>query len=292
MRFVIEGEPIGKARPRFMQRGGHVITYDPQQETKAWIKFELEQQLKKALDSNDKSIVMQASNLTRGKAYIVQMTFYIKVPESWPESRRNEALWGIEPCICKPDLDNMEKFYLDCCSNSLFPDDKQVFLLTSTKKYANKPKIVIDIMSKIPMSINDKAKGILNIFGPEQLMMLIENVWELFKLYDVDEEDDWVVKKVGEEDAREVRLARTAYILSLVASNHSKAFDKIQRKYPDFWKDAERIEREVSAARKGDFSNVLEERDEKSKRDVPKETNDRIGSAAIGASKPTEFQTV
>lgn len=287
MRFEIDSEPIAKARPRFMNRGGHVITYDPQAESKAWVKFSLQQQLQRALDSPDKERQMEASNLTLGKAFMVKMWFYIKIPKSDSEADRNSKLWGLEECTVKPDLDNLEKFYLDCCSNAIFADDKNVFLLKSTKKYANKPKIVIDIMSKKPISVNEKAKGILQIFGPERLMQFIKDSWELYELYDVDEEDDWVAERVGEEDVRGVRLARTAYLLSLVAANHAKAFEKIQRKYPDFWKDAERIEREVSAARKGVFSNVLEEEDEKSKCDVSEEVNDRTLASATRDTEST-----
>ena len=290
MRFVLDGEPIPKARPRFMKRGHHVITYDPQQEVKTWIKFELEQQLKKALDSDDKKEQMEAAEITRGRDYIVRMKFYLSVPKSNSEAERNAKLWGLEECICKPDLDNLEKFYLDCCSNALFPDDKQVFLLMSTKKYANKPKTVIEIMSKKNLSVNEKARGILQIFGPERLMSLVNDIWELFELYDVDEEDDWVANKVGEENVREVRLARTAYLLSLVAANHGKAFEKIQKKFPDFWKDAERIAREVEAARKGDLGDVLEKKDSQSPRDVLEETSNGNMQTSSGDPESPQYE--
>ncbi len=262
MRFQIDSDPIAKARPRFSYRGGHTSTYDPQKAEKEAVKLELMSQFKNALNSCDKQYQMQASSLSRGVAFKVKMCFHIKVPNSLSEPERNSKLWGLEECIVKPDLDNLEKFYLDCCSNILFADDKQVFSLSSTKKYSVKPRVVIDIMPKDESPINSQVHGILKIFGPERLISFINDMWELFELYDVDEDNDFVSNEVGEENCREVRLARTAYLLSLVASNHSKALEKIQKKFPDFWKQAEKIEREVSSFQEKILENALKVKNE------------------------------
>jgi Holliday junction resolvase RusA-like endonuclease len=267
MRFIIEGVPISKARPRFARRGNFVTTYDPQHNEKMIFRDKLSLALQEAFNSENKQIVMEASNLASGEFFEMRVSFHLPIPKSATQAKRNALLWGFEEHATKPDVDNLGKWLLDCCNGIFFRDDMHIYLLKCTKRYANKPRTIIDIMSKKNFAINDKARGILEIFGPEQLIKFAEDVSELYTLYDVDEKDDWVAKEVGEENTREVRLARTAYLLSMISDTHGKLLDKINRKFPGFWKDAERIAQEVS--------NVLEKEKSQSTSDVHKASDDR-----------------
>lgn len=266
MRFILEGPPIPKLRHRtdFRRR----IHYDVQKEVKEWVKFSLLGKLREALNSMEKDKVMEASNLTRSGCFRVKLAFYIPVPQSWPESRRNLALWGLEECTSKPDFDNLEKFVLDCCNGVLIPDDRMIVSACTFKAWGLKPRTVIEIMGKKPTTVNDKARGILQIFGPEKLMEFISDVWELFQLYDVDENDDWLEAAVGDDNVREVRLARTAIILSNIAERHAKSFDKIARRFPHLAKDAEKVAKQMEALNKGEVDHVLDKEKEESGSEV------------------------
>lgn len=253
MRFIIEGDPIPKMRPRFMRRGPHVITFDPQEKVKQRVRAELEEQFKSSINAQNKQIVIEASNLVSAATFDCTMSFYLPMPDSWSEAKKNEKLWRIEECNCKPDLDNLEKFYLDCMNGVIFEDDKQIVTLQSRKRYSRHPKTIIDIMPRKDLSISEQSKGILQVFGPHELMEFITDVWDLFELYDVDEEDDVELDRQHGGSFREVRLARTAITLSKVADKHAKAFKKINSRYPDFWKECHCIAASMEEA------NVLEE---------------------------------
>lgn len=273
MRFTIEAMPVSKSRPRVFQRGRKSYTYDPKYAEKMWTKGELLRQFRQAMENEDKSIQMEASNLACGKEFKVDMYFHLPPAKSDTESQKNAKLWGLVPCDVNLDVDNLAKFYLDCCNQVVFTDDRYISLLEITKMWAKKPKIVIDIMATKKVSVNDKVIGILELFGPDRLMEFLTVVQELFALYDVDEAEDWVASKVGEENAREVRLARTAYLLSIIADMHGKYFQKIQRRFPNFYKDAEKIERQVALAREGKFD-VLETERQESARTLLKAPNE------------------
>lgn len=245
MRFVLKEDPIPKARPRYFLAQGKINLYDPRKQDKERVQEKLLLMLKQAISSENIRIAQEAAKLVQCDVFHVRLIFCLPMPKNWTDGRKNAVLWGLEECSCKPDIDNLEKFYLDCFSGIFFSDDRQVCSMTSKKKFSQKGEIVIEIMGKKKTSLPDEAEGILQIFGPDRLFQLLRQVWELFELYDVDEADDWVVEKIGDRDARGVRLARTAYVLSVLASHHGKYFDKIQKKYPDFWREAEKIAQEM-----------------------------------------------
>lgn len=120
------------------------------------------------------------------------------------------------------------------------PDDKCIVKLTSQKSYSQDPKTVMEIMPKKSNTLQDDIQRILGIYGPNQLNSLIEDAYELFQLYDVDEKDDWVEQFVGSENLREVRLARTAYLLSRIADHHADLLKKVSRGSKGFWLKAEK----------------------------------------------------
>ena len=161
------------------------------------------------------------------------------IPKSLSEAKKNAKLWGLIKHTAKPDLDNLEKFYLDCLTGIIFSDDSQVVQLSSKKLYSNHPRTEIYIMSyKKPLG--EEVNGILEIFGPDQLLEFLKIGWELYDLYGRDEDGDWVEEIVG-DDVDHVRLARTAYLLSALAEKTHKPFSKIHRQHPDFYLKAERL---------------------------------------------------
>lgn len=89
--------------------------------------------------------------------------------------------------------------------------------------------------------LNAEMEVILGIYRCEQFTSLLEDIFELVMLYNVDETNDWVKDVVGEIDTRDVRLARTAYLISRLADNHHRLLRKVHQLAPGFWKRAEQV---------------------------------------------------
>src|SRR5215475_13166437 len=68
----------------------------------------------------------------------------------------------------------------------------------------------------------------------------IRDIMPLFELYDVDEEDDWVRDKVGEENLRNVRLIRTVYLVSRIAEFHAGTLCSIKMNFKNLYLRMER----------------------------------------------------
>lgn len=88
---------------------------------------------------------------------------------------------------------------------------------------------------------NDEMSKILGIYRCDRFIELIEDIYEIVRLYNVDEVEDWVADTVGWEDVRNVRLARTAYLLSKLADRHHRWLRSVNRAAPGFWKRAEKF---------------------------------------------------
>lgn len=246
MRFTISGVPVAKARPRFSTRGGFPRAYDIQTKEKNAVIAEVKDIVRQALDSENKPTAIEASNLASAEFYDVTLVFHQPVPKSCTIAERNAKLWGLEKCTTKPDLDNMQKFYLDCFNEQLYEDDRFVIKMQTAKSYTRNPRIEVNIMPG-SNNLGECVNGILRIFGPDQLTDLLRTTWELYDLYGRDEEGDWVEDAVGIENVDEVRLSRTAYILSSLADQNAKLFDKINKRYPGFYKLAEKLAEQQKA---------------------------------------------
>lgn len=83
----------------------------------------------------------------------------------------------------------------------------------------------------------------LDTWTIQELGKLMGCVKPLFELYDCDEEDDWVLQQVGEENYMNVRLIRTVYLLSRLSEWFGGVFSLTKSRHPKLW---ERIEKEAS----------------------------------------------
>lgn len=90
-------------------------------------------------------------------------------------------------------------------------------------------------------TIEDEINEFLEIWDYRQISSFLGHIIPLLELYDVSEEDDWVKDSVGEEDERNVRLIRTVYLVSKIASFHTGKLASVNVKFKDLW---ERMEKE------------------------------------------------
>ncbi|WP_289020384.1 RusA family crossover junction endodeoxyribonuclease [Desulfobacter postgatei] len=135
--ITIPGKPIAKMRPRFAKRGKFMQAYNAQEtEEGKFIAQVLHQ-----IGTGYKPI---------GGPVHVDFRFFMPRPKGHYGTGKNAGKikqsapkWHTK----KPDIDNLEKFVLDCLNEIVFNDDAQIISTTAGKEYAETPKTVIKIAS-------------------------------------------------------------------------------------------------------------------------------------------------
>lgn len=129
MKFIVEGEPIGKQRPRYAY--GHMYT---PKKTKDYER--------KILEAYNKT----GFEMINGYISVDVYAFY-KIPKSVTKKQKEQMIKGEILPVVKPDLDNVIKCVLDALNGIAFKDDKDVITVTGIKKYSENPRIVVYINS-------------------------------------------------------------------------------------------------------------------------------------------------
>lgn len=73
-----------------------------------------------------------------------------------------------------------------------------------------------------------------------QISEFFRYIQPLLELYDITDDKDWVAEQVGEDDATNVRLIRTVYIMSRMCEEFAGRFVTINCKFKDLWKRLEK----------------------------------------------------
>ena len=128
MHIIVEGPPVGKARPR-LGRNGNV--YTPQ-----------------ATASAEREIAalarLEAKEPLVGPLRL-KVSAYYPIPESWPKKRKGEAVADVVRPTVKPDLDNVVKLVMDALKNIAWRDDAQVVEIHADRWYAANPGVEIEV---------------------------------------------------------------------------------------------------------------------------------------------------
>ena len=74
----------------------------------------------------------------------VHMIFYIPVPKTWKEYKKNEMHMKLHQQ--KPDIDNLVKAVFD----SIFTEDKYIADFRATKRWVNQPEGYIEFLIELP----------------------------------------------------------------------------------------------------------------------------------------------
>ncbi len=91
-------------------------------------------------------------------------------------------------------------------------------------------------------TMEQEINDFLESWDFRQQVAFLRDIIPLFELYDVEDEDDWVEKKVGgdEENVRTVRLIRTVYLVSRIAEFHAGKLCSINVNFKNLWKRMEK----------------------------------------------------
>lgn len=130
--FTVPGQPFGKQRPKFSQRGNKVITYTPDKTV-----------------NYERLIQIMASNTAKGYKFeegvslgIFIMAYY-NIPKS--TSKKNKELMLNSKILPnkKPDWDNIGKIICDSLNNILYYDDKDIVEAYVQKRYSEIPRVEV-----------------------------------------------------------------------------------------------------------------------------------------------------
>ncbi len=132
MKFSIEGEPVGKARPRVYHTNGVTRAVTPEK-TK-----EYERQAKIAYWGEYGHRMLYLT-----EPLSVEIIAEYNIPQSASKKKRAAMLAGEICPTKKPDIDNVVKSILDALNGVAYSDDKQVVRLTAVKRYAEAPKTTV-----------------------------------------------------------------------------------------------------------------------------------------------------
>lgn len=122
MEFIVEGDPQGKARPRFSRKSGTV--YTPAKTAK------YEKEIRQ-------SFLAAGGKLIPDGSYVaVTVDAYFKIPKSYIKRKRLACEQSIKRPDKKPDIDNILKVVLDALNKVAYEDDKQVIEVICRKWYS------------------------------------------------------------------------------------------------------------------------------------------------------------
>lgn len=121
MQIFIDMEPVPKARARVTTSG---YAYTPQRTANA--EAFIRTWVKQSREHFGKDIPLS-----------VEIEFYLRRPKSCPKNRKLPTV--------KPDTDNLVKCVCDACNGVLWDDDCQICDLKSSKRYREKPGILLTV---------------------------------------------------------------------------------------------------------------------------------------------------
>ena len=133
----IPGEPQGKARPRATMVGGHARVYTPSKTANY-------ENLVRMAYAEQNPGALPSSGPIR-----ITIRFLFAPPKAayWPKnSKHNGELkegWEGKRHVSKPDIDNLVKSVLDGLNGIAFKDDSQIWRVTASKSYSEKPHVTV-----------------------------------------------------------------------------------------------------------------------------------------------------
>lgn len=131
VKFTIDGEPVGKARPRMNTSTGKAYTPDKTRMYEDYIKLLYRSQIKHYFE---------------GYVRVSIKAFY-GVAKSDSKKKKEDKLSNILRPSKKPDIDNIVKLIADGLNDIAYKDDTQIVEMQAMKFYSDKPRVEVTIES-------------------------------------------------------------------------------------------------------------------------------------------------
>lgn len=131
IRVELIGAPVAKGRPRFVRATGHA--YQPEKTRR----FET--------DLRYAAAEAMAGRQPLDCAVDLKVNVFLPIPDSWSGKKKREAAAGALLPTKKPDCSNFQKAAEDALNMIVFRDDAQIVSATVTKRYSERPRLVIEV---------------------------------------------------------------------------------------------------------------------------------------------------
>lgn len=128
VKIVIDLPPQSKGRPRFT-KSGHAYTPQKTRDYEMAVSTFARNAIKSPLNGEIQLII----------------NYYMPIPKSWRESKKQLADDGAIRPTTKPDIDNLTKAVLDSLNGIAYFDDKQIVDLHCRKFYSDNPRTEIQV---------------------------------------------------------------------------------------------------------------------------------------------------
>jgi Holliday junction resolvase RusA-like endonuclease len=189
MKIIIPDTPISKNRHKCgCTRDRRPFVYDPQIKAEMNdIRDYISRSFLEAIESKNQQIALEASEIASAQYFDVSLVFIFSPPLSLTVGLRNALLWGFHQYNQKPDLDNLEKFYLDCATGSVWDDDCKIVSLNSKKIYGENARTEMTVMAKKDFTMGDMHMKVLSLFSPSEMLQLLKDA------HCLSEQKDWPI---------------------------------------------------------------------------------------------------
>lgn len=128
-KLTIPGEPVAKARPRFVN--GHTFTPAKTKNYEVLVK---------------ELFCTQYGNVTPlNEPISAAVAAYFSIPQSWSKKKKQQALNDEIRPTNKMDCDNIAKAVLDALNGLAYHDDGSVVCLLVIKRYSDRPRVEVTI---------------------------------------------------------------------------------------------------------------------------------------------------
>lgn len=142
LRFVVEGDPVGKQRPRFSGAGAGIRTYTPQK-TKDYERLVQDNYY---LQIGKKGV----GYFEPQEPVFMLIDAVFRIPKGFTKADRAKAVRGEILPVKRADSDNISKVCMDALNGYAYHDDAQVVEVYCRKVYGENPRVVIK-MSNEPL---------------------------------------------------------------------------------------------------------------------------------------------
>lgn len=134
--LIVEGEPVGKARPRVTNKGH---AYTPQKTRDA--EKAIADAYRRKYGTYQQAV---------GAPLLLNVKAYMKIPKSDSQQMKHKKLFGEIRPTKKPDGDNILKLVADALNGVAYPDDRQLVEQRISKHYSLIPytKIIITDLTR------------------------------------------------------------------------------------------------------------------------------------------------
>ena len=129
--FTIDGEPEGKARPRFNTKTGKAYTTDRTRMYEDYTKLLYRSQIKHYFE---------------GYIRLTVKAFY-KIAKSDSKKIKEQKKANVLRPSKKPDIDNVVKLIADSLNDIAYKDDTQIVEIVAKKFYSENPRVEVTIES-------------------------------------------------------------------------------------------------------------------------------------------------